>query len=116
MPFINVGETLRVSGKWVIHPDYGEQLKVELYEKLLPETPEAIERYLASGLIKGVGPATAKKIVKKFADQTLHIISHHPQRLAEIKGITMEKALRIGQAFEEQRGLRELCCFCRSMA
>ncbi|UWV48497.1 ATP-dependent RecD-like DNA helicase [Acetivibrio thermocellus] len=111
MPFINVGETLRVSGKWVIHPDYGEQLKVELYEKLLPETPEAIERYLASGLIKGVGPATAKKIVKKFADQTLHIISHHPQRLAEIKGITMEKALRIGQAFEEQRGLRDVVLF-----
>ena len=111
MPFINVGETLKVSGKWVTHPDYGEQLKVELYEKLLPETTEAIERYLASGLIKGVGPATAKKIVKKFGDQALHIISHHPQRLAEIKGIKMEKALKIGQAFEEQRGLRDVVLF-----
>jgi len=111
MPFVNVGETLKVSGKWVTHPDYGEQLKVELYEKLLPQTTEAIEKYLASGLIKGVGPATAKKIVKKFGDEALHIISHHPQRLSEIKGINMEKALKIGQAFEEQRGLRDVVLF-----
>lgn len=111
MPFINVGETLKVSGKWVTHQDYGEQLKVELYEKLLPETTQAIEKYLSSGLIKGVGPATAKKIVKKFGEDTLNIIRHNPQRLSEIKGINLDKALAIGQAFSEQSGLRDVVMF-----
>lgn len=111
MPFINVGETLKVSGKWVTHQDYGEQLKVELYEKLLPETSQAIEKYLASGLIKGVGPATAKKIVKKFGEDTLNIIRHSPQRLSEVKGINLDKALAIGQAFSEQSGLRDVVMF-----
>lgn len=111
MPFVNVGEILKITGKWVTHPDYGEQLKVELYEKMLPDTTEAIEKYLSSGLIKGVGPATAKKIVKKFGEDTLSIIQHHPQKLSEIKGINLEKALKIGQAFEEQRGLRDVVLF-----
>lgn len=111
MPFINTGEMLKVSGNWVIHPDYGEQLKVELYEKLLPKTIEAMERYLASGLIKGVGPASAKKIVKKFGEDTLNIIELHPEKLSEIKGINHEKALRIGQAFYEQKELRNVVMF-----
>lgn len=111
MPFINVGEMLRVSGNWVTHPDYGEQLKVELYEKLLPKTIEAMERYLASGLIKGVGPASAKKIVKKFGEDTINIIELHPEKLSEIKGINHEKALRIGQAFYEQKALRDVVIF-----
>jgi exodeoxyribonuclease V alpha subunit len=111
MPFINIGEMLKVTGNWVIHPDYGEQLKVELYEKLLPKTVEAMERYLASGLIKGVGPASAKKIVKKFGEDTLNIIELHPEKLSEIKGINHEKALRIGQAFHEQKELRNVVMF-----
>ena len=111
MKFINAGETLKVSGKWVTHPDYGEQLKVELYEKVLPQTVDAIEKYLASGIVKGVGPATAAKIVQKFGSSTLEIISTDPKRLSEIKGINLDKALRIGQALEEQRGLREVVMF-----
>lgn len=111
MPFVNAGETLKVSGKWVTHPDYGEQLKVELYEKVLPKTVDAIVKYLASGIVKGVGPATADKIVQKFGSSTLEVISTDPKRLSEIKGINLDKALRIGQALDEQRGLREVVMF-----
>lgn len=111
MPFVNAGETLKVSGKWVVHPDYGEQLKVELYQKILPQTVDAIEKYLASGVVKGVGPATAAKIVQKFGSSTLEVISTDPKQLSEIKGISLDKALRIGQALEEQRGLREVVMF-----
>jgi len=111
MPFINAGETLKVCGKWVTHPDYGEQLKVELYEKVLPQTVDAIEKYLASGIVKGVGPATAAKIVQKFGSSTLDVISADPKRLTEVKGINLDKALRIGQALAEQRGLREVVMF-----
>lgn len=111
MPFINVGEMLKVSGNWITHPDYGEQLKVELYEKMLPKTLEALETYLGSGLIKGVGPASAKKIIKKFGEDTINIIEFHPERLSQIKGISHEKALRIGQAYHEQKELRNVVMF-----
>ena len=111
MPFINVGETLKVTGKMVNHPDYGEQLKVEMYEKTLPKTIEAIEKYLGSGLIKGVGPATAKKIVKRFGEDTLNVIQFHPEELSTIKGVKLEKALRIGEAFAEQKELKDVVMF-----
>ncbi len=108
MPFLNAGESVRLTGKWTSHPDYGEQFKTELYEKLLPQSEEAMERYLASGIIKGVGPATAAKIIQTFGKDTLDIINFRPQLLVEVKGISLEKAIRIGQAFEEQRGLRNV--------
>lgn len=111
MPFINAGETIKASGRWVSHPDYGEQFKVELYEKVLPKTEDAIGKYLASGIVKGVGPATAARIVAKFGISTLEIISSEPQRLAEIKGISLDKANAIGKALDEQRGLREVVMF-----
>jgi len=111
MPFINVGETLKVTGKWVTHPDYGMQLKVEMYEKVLPQTIDSMEKYLASGTIKGVGPATASKIINKFGEEAFNILSTCPERLAEIKGISIEKAIKIGQAFNEQKVLREVVMF-----
>ena len=111
MPFLNVGETVKITGKWVNHPEYGDQLKVELYEKILPQTEEAIEKYLASGVIKGVGPATAARIVKAFGKDTLDIINFRPQMLSEVKGISLDKAIRIGQAFDQQKGLRNVVLF-----
>ncbi|MDP4179508.1 MAG: ATP-dependent RecD-like DNA helicase [Bacillota bacterium] len=111
MPFINIGETVKVMGRWVEHPDYGEQFKVECYEKLLPKTSEAIEKYLASGVLKGIGPATAAKIVKRFGDDALNIIGFNPQQLSLIRGISLEKAINIGQAFNEQQGLRNVILF-----
>ena len=103
LPFLSVGEILRIIGVWVTHPDYGDQVKVVYYEKIMPETPDAIEKYLASGIIKGVGKATAKKIVKKFGSDTLNIMLEQPERLAEVKGISIEKAFEIGQAFARHR-------------
>ena len=111
MPFINPGESIKATGRWVTHPDYGEQFKVEMYEKVLPQTAEAIEKYLGSGIVKGVGPATAAKIVAKFGASTLEIIEKDPQRLSDIRGISPDKAYAIGQALEEQRGLREVVMF-----
>lgn len=111
MPFLNAGETVKLTGKWVSHPDYGDQFKAELYEKVFPQTEEAIEKYLASGIIKGVGPATAARIVQTFGRETLDIIGFKPQMLAGIKGISLDKAIRIGQAFEEQKGLRNVVMF-----
>ncbi|NTV89267.1 MAG: ATP-dependent RecD-like DNA helicase, partial [Clostridiales bacterium] len=111
MPLLNPGESVRLSGKWVNHPDYGDQFKVDYYEKVLPQTVEALEKYLASGVIKGIGPATAVKIVETFGTETFDVISMRPQLLSEVKGISLEKAIRIGQAFAEQNGLRSVMIF-----
>lgn len=101
LPFVNKGDKLIVTGESVTHPDYGEQIKVNSFEKVMPETLDALEKYLGNGLIKGVGPATAKKIVKKFKKDTVRIIKKEPKRLAEIKGITEDKALEISESFIE---------------
>ncbi len=101
LPFINVGDTLKLVGKIVTHQDYGEQFKVDTFEKLMPQTLGSLERYLANGTIKGVGPATAKKIVDIFKEETIHVLKFEPQRLAQIKGINEEKALTISETFIE---------------
>jgi len=111
MPFINEGETVRITGSWVMHPDYGKQLKAEMYEKILPQTEEAVEKYLASGIIKGVGPVTAAKIVERFGKEALDIIQFRPELLAEIKGISLNKALNIAEAFNQQKELRAVVMF-----
>ena len=101
LPFINAGDTLKLTGKIVTHQDYGEQFKVDTFEKMMPKTLASLERYLANGTIKGVGPATAKKIVDTFGDETLHVLKIEPERLAQIKGINKEKAISISEAFIE---------------
>lgn len=111
MPFITEGETLKITGKWTSHQDYGEQLKVEYYEKVMPQTLDAIEKYLSSGIIKGIGPATARKIIEKFGEESLDVIQFNPEKLSIIKGISQDKAFRIGQAFYEQRQLKSVVMF-----
>ncbi len=101
LPFINVGDTLKLVGKIVTHQDYGEQFKVDTFEKLMPQTLGSLERYLANGSIKGVGPATAKKIVDTFKEETIHVLKFEPQKLSQIKGINEEKALTISETFIE---------------
>lgn len=101
LPFINVGDTLKLIGKIVTHQDYGEQFKVDTFEKLMPKTLGALERYLSNGTIKGVGPATAKKIVDTFKDETIHVLKYEPEKLSQIKGINNEKALAISESFIE---------------
>ena len=101
LPFINVGDNLKLIGKIVTHQDYGEQFKVDTFEKLMPKSLASLERYLANGTIKGIGPATAKKIVDTFKDETIHILKFEPHKLAQIKGITAEKAITISETFIE---------------
>ena len=87
MPGINVGETLSLSGQWEVHPRHGRNFKVESFEPQLPSTAEGIRRYLGSGLIKGIGPKTAERIVERFGEETLEVIESSPERLREVQGI-----------------------------
>ncbi len=109
--FINIGEMIKVCGKWVQHPDYGRQFKAESYTIVTPATLNGIERYLASGLISGIGPHTAKKLVEKFGMDTLDIIQYSPVRLTEVEGIGEKKAAKIFEAFQEQKELRDIMVF-----
>ena len=106
MPGIHPGEEVRLIGSWTTHHIYGKQLKVEMFEKSIPKTVQGIERYLASGAIKGIGPKTAKKIVKHFGLETFKIIEHEPTVLAQIQGISEKKALEISEVFHAQHELR----------
>lgn len=101
LPFVKAGDTLKVTGKFVEHKEYGPQFKVETFEKLMPETLDALERYLANGTIKGIGEVTAKKIIKKFGEDTISIFKFNPERLAEIKGISESKAQEMSESFIE---------------
>ena len=101
LPFIKKGDSLKLIGKFVEHKDYGEQFKIETFEKLMPQTLAALETYLASGNIKGVGPATASKIIDKFGDDTIHVLKFEPEKLAQIKGISKDKAVEISESFVE---------------
>lgn len=99
LPFINSGDTLKVNGVFIEHQEYGRQFKIETFEKIMPQTLDALERYLANGTIKGIGPATAKKIVGTFGEETINIFKFEPKMLSNIKGITEEKAISIAEEF-----------------
>lgn len=99
LPFINSGDTLKVNGVFIEHQEYGRQFKIETFEKIMPQTLDALERYLANGTIKGIGPATAKKIVGTFGGETINIFKFEPKMLSNIKGITEEKAISIAEEF-----------------
>ena len=92
LPFIDAGDTLKLIGKYVEHKDYGRQFKIDTFEKLMPKTLGALERYLAKGKIKGIGEATAKRIIKKFGEETINVFKYEPERLAEVRGISEKKA------------------------
>ena len=95
LPFIIKGDSLKLTGTMVVHKEYGEQFKVETFEKIMPTTINGLINYLSGGIISGVGPATAKRIVKKFGEETLLVMRTEPQRLAEIRGITEQRAYEI---------------------
>lgn len=101
LPFIEKGDNLKITGNFVEHPEYGRQLKIETFEKLMPEDLDSIENYLANGKFKGIGPATAKKMVNTFGKDVINIIKFEPEKLSCIKGITEEKAIEISQSFNE---------------
>ena len=111
LPFINKGDSLKLVGNFVNHPEYGRQFKIQTFEKIMPQTLEALEKYLAGGIIKGIGPATAKKIVDKFGEETIHILKFEPEKLAIIKGITKTKAEEISEEFNEKWDLWQVVGF-----
>ena len=111
LPFVNKNDTLEVTGKFVEHQEYGRQFKVETFKKVMPETLDSLERYLANGLIKGIGPATAKKIVDTFGKETINVFKLEPERLSQIKGISKDKALEIAQVFVENWELWQLVIY-----
>ena len=111
LPFIAVGDTLKLQGKMVVHQEYGEQFKIETFEKLMPESAAALEKYLASGTIKGIGPATARKIIDRFGEETLAVFKFEPLRLAEIKGITKDRAYEISEEFNEKWEVWQIVSF-----
>jgi exodeoxyribonuclease V alpha subunit len=108
---INPGESLKLTGRWVNNKKFGEQFQVEHYEITVPATVHGIKKYLGSGLIKGIGPIMAERIVKKFALETLAIIEKTPERLCEVDGIGPKRIEMITKAWEEQKEIREIMVF-----
>ena len=94
-----------------MHRDYGEQFKIETFEKIMPKTADGLINYLASGIIKGIGPATAKRIVKKFGEETLMVMKTEPDRLATVKGISKDRAIEICEEFVQKWDLWEIVTF-----
>ena len=101
LPFVKSGDTLKLEGKFVEHKEYGRQFKIDTFEKMMPRTLSALERYLSNGNIKGIGEAIAKRIIKKFGDETIHIFKYEPERLAEVRGISEKKAKEMSESFIE---------------
>ncbi len=108
LPAIEAGEYLQLTGEWGEHPRFGRQFVMKSYEHKLPADTDSVFRYLASGAIKGIGPATASSIVARFGADTLRVMEEEPERLVEVRGITAARAQKIAQAYREQFGLREV--------
>ncbi|SEP57020.1 exodeoxyribonuclease V alpha subunit [Streptomyces radiopugnans] len=106
-----VGESLRMEGRWGSHPQYGRQFTVENYTTVLPATVQGIRRYLGSGLIKGIGPKIAERIVDHFGLETLEVIENEPERLIEVPGLGPKRTKLIGAAWEEQKAIKEVMVF-----
>jgi exodeoxyribonuclease V alpha subunit len=111
LPGITAGEVLQLQGEWQTHPKYGQQFKIASYESVVPATIAGIERYLSSGLIKGIGPVMAQRLVAKFGEETLDVISHDIERLREVEGIADKRIEMIKKAWEEQKEIRQVMVF-----
>jgi len=111
IPRLAAGDPIRVTGRWNRHDKFGLQLQVDSYERVLPVTADGIVKFLRSGAVKGIGPATAKKLVDRFGLETLAVLEHHPERLQEIEGIGAVKAQRISRSFSEHRGVESVMVY-----
>ena len=116
MASLTPGETLRLHGRWSHHPKYGEQFQVERYESIVPATLAGIQKYLGSGMIKGIGPIMAKRLVAKFGEETLEVIGHDIERLREVDGIADKRVEMIAKAWEEQKEIRDVMVFLQGYA
>ncbi|MDD4124244.1 MAG: ATP-dependent RecD-like DNA helicase [Eubacteriales bacterium] len=111
MPFLMEGEHIKAEGFWQLHPTFGKQFRVEVFEKELPENEDAVWRYLSSGAVKGIGPVTARRIIDRFGKETLSVLEKTPEWLSEIRGISSSRAVEIGESFAAQFGAREAMIF-----
>ncbi len=111
LPLLQEGENLLITGQWQIHSRYGRQVVVERWERLIPATTEGLKRYLASGLIKGIGPVTAARIVKHLGLKTLEILEREPERLQEVEGIGSKKSAQILESFSRYKELQNVMVF-----
>lgn len=108
MPYVNEGDFLELKGNFIIHSTYGRQFSVDSFEKKTPENSAAILKYLSAGAIKGIGPATAIKLVKKFGENTLDVIKDSPEMLTVIKGISLTKAKDMSEDYKKQYGIKDI--------
>jgi len=113
LPSVTPGETLRLTGEWTHHDKYGDQFRVEAFETVAPATLAGIEKYLGSGLVKGIGPTVARRLVQAFGAQTLQVIEEEPSRLLAVNGIGRIRVQRIREAWEGQKEVREVMIFLR---
>lgn len=111
IPYLSEGQNLKLFGDWIVHPTFGKQFKVQSFTELLPDSVKGIERYLASGVITGIGPVTAKKIVDRFGEDTLEILDKDIARLKEIEGIGKKKIEVISESFSKQHEIRNIMMF-----
>src|SRR4051794_5845928 len=109
------GETLRLRGRWATHPQFGRQFQVEDYTTVLPATAQGIRRYLGSGLVKGIGPKLAERIVDHFGADALRVIEEEPRRLAEVPSLGPKRTRLITEAWEEQRAVKEVMVVLQGM-
>lgn len=116
MPLVNVGETVKLFGVFKNHPSYGEQFAVSAFERAMPENMDGILKYLSSGAIKGIGPATARRLVVEFGADTLSVLENEPDRVARLKGISEKKALEISEQLKRVVGIRELMIYLSNYA
>ncbi len=115
IPFVGEGESVTVRGEWVVHSEYGRQFRADSFEKTVPKNTSAILKYLSSGIIKGIGPKTAEKIVAKYGADTLDVMSEHPDWIAEFRGITARKAVEISEQVRKQTVFYKLFDFCKEL-
>lgn len=111
VPYINEGQFLKLNGDWIVHPQFGKQFKVEISEEVMPSSLIGIERYLSSGVISGIGPVTAKKIIEKFKEDTLRILEEAPERLKEIGGLGQKRINLIIESYSRQSEIRGIMIF-----
>ncbi|NUN94341.1 MAG: DNA-processing protein DprA, partial [Verrucomicrobiae bacterium] len=114
LPAVQCGETLLLHGEWIVHPQFGRQFKIARFESILPSTITGLKKYLGSGLIRGIGPKFAERIVDFFGKDTLTVIDQYSGRLKEVPGIGAERAGRIRLAWVEQKAVREIMIFLQS--
>ena len=111
VPYISEGQNLKLTGEWVNHPQFGKQFKINYCEEIIPSSIAGIEKYLASGVIQGIGPVTAKKIVQHFGENTMNILDNEIERLKEIDGVGEKKIKLIFESYSKQREVKNIMIF-----